>query len=307
MSTTLTPPLEEWIFLNGRPPLGDFLGFVKASAADEAAIDIATLSNEWRDANAHIGQLEITEAGWADNPTIGPIPAELQHRVSQVQADPMFRKVFEIAPVSFGMVELDRLVVYQKHINVSYATELKTRLGTTPSPDDIFTICLPIDHPQPPITRMRVADNSFMFVSPSMDLRFIESEDFDAERVNGYNPRGPSSGIIGIVVGFGSNYLNALLANNRLILNNGSHRAYALRDLGVTHVPCIIQHINHQDELALICPEAAKNPQAYLGQTRPSVLKDYFDPLLIKAVPVRRKFRQVKVTFGIERTDVPGV
>src|SRR2546430_11202463 len=37
-----------------------------------------------------------------------------------------------------------------------------------------------------------------------------------------------------------------------LILNNGSHRAYALRELGITRVPCIVQHVSCREELNVL-------------------------------------------------------
>jgi hypothetical protein len=153
---------------------------------------------------------------------------------------------------------------------------------------------------------MQIADNSYVFVSPSMDIRFIESIEVEAAGIANYSPRGPGNRAIGLVVGYGSNYLNAIHANNRLVLNNGSHRAYALRDAGVTHVPCIIQTITREEELEVTCQPVAQSPARFLAQPRPSILKDYFDPQLRKVLPVLRKFRQVKVSFGVEITDVPG-
>lgn len=300
-------PQDRWVFLCGRPPMQEFLGFVKQNAADEADANMQTLSDEWRAANDRINQLVVSEPDWANNPTIGAIPEALRGLVDQVANDSMYRLAFQVVPTTIGMVELDRLVVYQKHINLTYADELIGRLGAAPTEEEVFRLCLPIDHPQPPLRRMRTADNAFVFVSPSMDIRFLDSLDFDATRIDGYVPRGPGNGTIGIVVGYGSNYLNAISANNRLVLNNGSHRAYALRAAGVTHVPCIIQQVTRSEELPLVCPAVANSPADYLVQARPSVLKDYFDPALGKTVNVWRKFRQVRVIFNIEVTDVPGV
>lgn len=303
----LQQPQDEWVFLSGRPPMGEYLGFVKTNAADEDAVNILTLSDEWRAANARILELEQTEAGIANNPAIQAIPDHLNDLVKQVQDAVPFKKSFQVVPVTIGMIDLDQLVVFQKHINTTYAAEIKARLGATPSEKDVFELCLPLnDHP-PPLRRMRVGPNSFVFVSPSNDIRFIESIDFDAGRIAGYDSLGSASGVIGIIVGFGSNYLNAVYANSRLVLNNGSHRAYALRDMGIKQAPCIVQHVNHPEELAVVSQPIATNPAAYLVDARPSMLKDYFDPQLRKLVPVWRKSRQVKVEFGIDMMDVPGV
>src|SRR5260370_27308381 len=104
MSTPLTAPLsqEEWVFLSGRPPMGEYLGFIKSNAADEESVNLQTLSDEWRAANDRIHELEVTEAGWADNPTIGEIPEDLHGLTEQVTTNPMFGKNFSLGPVSFG-------------------------------------------------------------------------------------------------------------------------------------------------------------------------------------------------------------
>jgi len=306
-ATQPQPPQDEWVFLSGRPPLGEYLGFVKQNAADGATVNLGTLSDEWRAANQRILQLENEEAGAANSPNILPLPDELKPLAEQLMNAGPFKRSFELVPVSVAMIELDQLVVFQKHINTTYSAELKARLGVTPSARDIFDVCLPLDHHQPQLRRMRTGPNSFVFVSPSDDLRFLESIEVDASQIVGYEPQGPAGGVIGIVVGFGSNYLNAVHVNNRLVLNNGSHRAYALRDLGIKHVPCIIQTVTHPEELAVVSPPIAANPQLYLGHPRPSMLKDYFDPQLRKLVPVLRKFRQVEVEFGFSTKNVPGM
>jgi hypothetical protein len=58
--------------------------------------------------------------------------------------------------------------------------------------------------------------------------------------------------------------------------------------------------------MELIGPEDLKtNPTRYLGTARPPLLKDYFDEQLRIEIDSRRKQRLVKVSFGVEVTDVP--
>jgi len=113
---------------------------------------------------------------------------------------------------------------------------------------------------------------------------------------------------VGIAVGFSSNFLNAIYAENRLILNNGNHRAYALRNLGVAHAPCVIEHVSSRDELDLVAASAVRSdPDLYLKHPRPMMLKDYFNPKLRKAVPVHRRLRQVIVQFEAEENYAPAL
>ena len=113
-------------------------------------------------------------------------------------------------------------------------------------------------------------------------------------------------GVIGLAVGFGCNFLNAIHAEGRLILNNGSHRAYALREMGFTHVPCIVQHVSTRDELDVVAASAIRrDPDHFLKGRRPSMLRDYFNPKLRKVSPVHRKLKQVTVKFSVSETDIP--
>src|SRR5205814_6774018 len=142
----------------------------------------------------------------------------------------------------------------------------------------------------------RVHGNQFVFVSPSNDLRFLCTMRIQAEHIKDYPRTGTLVGVVGIGVGFGCNFLNAIYAENRLILNNGSHRAYTLRKLGITHAPCIVQHVSSRDELDVVASsDIRNNPDLYLKHPRPMMLRDYFLPKLHKVMPVHRRLRQVTV------------
>jgi hypothetical protein len=108
------------------------------------------------------------------------------------------------------------------------------------------------------------------------------------------------------VVGFGSNFLNALHADGRLVLNNGSHRAFALRGLGVTQVPCIVQRVTRREELEVVAnDELARHADVYLRHPRPPVLKDYFDSELRTVVAAPRRWMQISVKWVAEPLAVP--
>jgi hypothetical protein len=298
--------IERQVFLIGRPPFEEYLDYMTGQTIDGQTADVSALAAEWRTANDHIQQLEQFEAGLANGVTLSPIPDSLGPLQDLVLADPIFRRSYGLVPSEIAMVELDRLVVYQKRINLDHVERLKAQLAADHSPEAIFKFCLPSDHPQPPVKAMRTAQNAFTFVSPSNDLRVLEAIRFAADQIVKYSAAGPIASVIGVVVGFGSNFLNALYSDGRLVLNNGSHRAYALRELGITQAPCIIQRVSRREELpVLISGEVAQRPELFFAAARPPLLKDYFDPHLRKIVRTPRSLRQVRVTFAVESMDVP--
>jgi hypothetical protein len=302
-----TPAMDEWMFLTGRPPLQEFLGLVAAQYTDRQSLDLKALSDEWRLANNRVRELEAAEGGWADSPAITPIGRALKALRDEVLTDPLFQRSSLVVPVGLGVVELDRLIVHQTQINLSYVQTIKTSLGAKPNPEQVFRCCLPVGCPATPVRAMRVAQNSYVFVSPSNDFRFLDSAVLRPEQLKDFSTGSSIANVVGLILGFSVNHFTAIHVENRLILHNGNHRAFALRDLGVTHAPCAILEVTHPEELAVTAPEHVhQHPKLYLSVPRPPLLKDFFDPRLRKVLHAPRKLRQLKITFGVESINVPG-
>jgi hypothetical protein len=296
----------ENLYLIGRPQLKSFLKFVKSHAVSPPGE--GDLAEEWQAANDLVRRLEKEEAEAADDPPIDKLGPEYEPLLIELLDDPLVRHGFNTVPTDVALVELDRLVVYQKHIDLTYVRQLAGNLGPAPTREQIFRTCLLHDHPQPPMKWSRVGDNRFIFVSPSNDLRFLGALPMHAGHIKDVALPGQLAGVAGLTVGFGSNFLNAIYAEKRLILNNGSHRAYALREMGITHVPCIVQHVSSRDQVEVLASkEVRRDPELYLGRPRPPMLKDYFNPRLHRVMAVHRRLRQITVRFEIEENYVPAL
>jgi len=299
---------DENLYLIGRPTLKRYLRFVRDHAVKPR--DEGTLTDEWQGAHDFARTLEKEEAGAADNPPITKLEVNSRNEplLTEFFKDPLVRNGFNTVPTEVAFVELDRLVVYQHHIDLTYVRLLERELGRSPSEEQIFRTSLLHDHPQPPVKWSRVHGNKFVFMSPSNDMRFLGTMKLQADNIQDYPPPGNLAGVVGLAVGFGSNFMNAIYAERRLILNNGSHRAYALRQMGVTHVPCIVQHVSSREKLDVVAAsKVVDNLDHYLKHPRPSMLKDYFNPKLHKVMPVHRQLRQITVKFEVDQEYVPAL
>ena len=299
---------DENLYLIGRPTLKRYLRFVRDHAVKPP--HEGTLTDEWQAAHDFARTLEKEEAGAADNPPITKLELNSRNEplLREFLKDPLVRNGFNTVPTEVAYIELDRLVVYQHHIDLSYVRLLERELGRSPSEEQIFRTSLLHDHPQPPVKWSRVHGNKFVFMSPSNDMRFLGSMKLQADNIQDYPPPGNLAGVIGLAVGFGSNFMNAIYAERRLILNNGSHRAYALRKMGVTHVPCIVQHVSSREKLDVVAAsKVVDNLDYYLKHPRPSMLKDYFNPKLHKVMRVHRQLRQITVKFEVDQEYVPAL
>jgi hypothetical protein len=61
---------ERRVFLIGRPPINEFVGFMTEQTIEGKTADRRQLGDEWRKANDHVLKLEETEAGAADHAQI---------------------------------------------------------------------------------------------------------------------------------------------------------------------------------------------------------------------------------------------
>ena len=108
---------------------------------------------------------------------------------------------FNTVPTEVALVELDRMVVYQKHIDLTHVAQLKRKLGPNPTEDQIFRTCLPYDHPQPPVKWTRMHGNTYVFQSPSNDIRYLGTMSLQSENIKDYPPPGSIVGVLGIASG----------------------------------------------------------------------------------------------------------
>ena len=301
---------QDYLYLLGFTPLADALQFIARESADVP--DQQELTARWRAADERRRQMEEAESHWtrtalprqADD-LLQPLPVQMQPLVQQLKQDPVFQRAFAIVTSRIGMVELDPLIVYQRSIHLEHVERLKSQLEPNPSPQALFHFCLPTQHHAPPVRARAVDERSFAFISESTDLRFLEPVLLQGEQMAGYQPPGPVAGVVGLAVGFGSNLLNVIRCENKLILNNGNHRAIALRQMGIDRAPCIVQEVNRREDLRLIAgARLSREADAYLKPVRPPLLRDFFDERLTTRLRLVRRSRLVRVSFTVEEINL---
>jgi hypothetical protein len=299
------PAREPWVFLLGRPPMAEYLSFlVQASPGQD--VDIAAAAARWRNAADVIDGLATSEAGIADNQGPGDLPSRLHANARRYMEEPTAGAAYAFVPAKIGVIDLQHVVVYQRQINLAYAEQLQKTIGDW-GPDDerLLDFCLATDQPPPPIKRYQPSDNTVMFQSVSTDARFLGSALLDASQVTGHTVPGRAQSAVVLYIGYGMNALSVMSVNGRLVLSNGSHRAYALMAAGLTQVPALIQQVTREDELQ-IAPKVLQDKQLYLQNPRPPMLKDYFLGSLHEVIYSPRRNRQIRVQYVQEQMDTPG-
>ena len=299
--------LSQTIWLLGQPSLERYLTFVRDQTVDGQHAKRMDLVNEWREANDYYYDLEQNEAGLADEINTRPLDPGLRPIIDEIIADQRFQHTFDSLPAQFEMVELDKLIVSQLHIDITHGDRLKARIGADADDAALLRFCQPLDRNEAPFTVRRTGKNRYSFWSDSSDFRFHEAALLGPEQLNGTGAVHPYSGMLGLLVGYSSNFLSVIRSDNRYVLHNGHHRAHALRELGYTHAPCIVQTVTRLDELNIVAShDVVETPAHYFKAARPPLLKDFFDPKIQKLFHLPPIRRVVELSFDIKEYEVAG-
>lgn len=296
----MTAPVREELWLLGQPALADFLDYVRRAVVGGGDMDRRGLIDAWRAANDVYHALETQEAGIADEVERLPLPRDLAPLVAELEASPHFGTTFDRMPTTVEMVELDKIVVSQRRVTKTFVDRLAARLDPRPGPAGLFRFCQPLERRDPPVTIRRLGSDRYLFVSESNDLRLHETALFRPGQISGHESPGPVAAAVGVVVGYGSNFLSLVRSEDRVVLHNGYHRAVAMRAAGITHAPCVVQTVTRKDELEVsAAPAVVEDPAFYFRARRPPLLKDFFDPRIVTTLRARPFQKLIEVSLEV--------
>ena len=299
----LSPPagMNEELCLLAPRQLSSLIEFVEQMTLHGVGPDLGAFAEAWRAAAAVYRELALTEAGASEHPDIQPLPKSMQAHAARLIGLPAVRKTFDTVPVALGMVELDKLIVTQFTLTRAIVDRIGGAFPNPPRPRQLAELCLPL-HGSNADFRLACKDGKeFTFVSDAHDMRFLAGQVLSPDNIGALAVEGHARAVVALSVGFSTNLLNVVRFNDRVALNNGHHRAYALRSLGVTHVPCVIQACGTRDELRQAATsEICDNSDLYFESPRPPLLRDFDHPALVRSIQAPRLQRQLQLKVEVQ-------
>ena len=259
---------------------------------------------DWIKAAEVFQNLVNTEGGIPDTISAKPLPSEATDVITTLRQSPAFIKTFANFPVTFEEVEIDKVVAGQRTVHLDFVEKIKSNY--THSPENLLNFCLHTGQDKTPLNVGRTAGNAFTFSSDNPSLRFLGGyeQPYDPEFMETHHPGGQPVHAVTLLVGYGISTMNVYRVGKRIILNNGFHRMYTLRDLGVKHVPVVVQRVTHPD---LELPERiADLPREYLtNAVRPGLMKDFFEEHLTCEVRQRNFLKSLQIAWAVNENLVP--
>jgi len=299
-------PFRNYVFLYGASAKSEVVTYVRTECIPEEQDHLDDILSDWQTASKVFEDLEQAEIGEPEAIDVQEIPSEQLSKVQQIQGDSLFKQSFSLLPYEFKLVEIDRLVASQRAVNLDYVELLKKRVPPKPDVSNLIDICLSAKTQVKPPAEQILAQNVYSYTSENLDFRFLGGfqKPLCQDDINACTAGGVPLSAIVLLVGLGAGSMNALSYKGRIILNNGFHRAFALRSLGVTHIPLIVQKVTNPQ---LEVPQTIANlPREYvLGAQRPALVKDFSNPNLTKTLRVKARNRVVQVQWGANQFSLP--
>lgn len=291
------------LFLYGALPQVAVTSIVRAQCISEETDRLPQIISGWRSAASRFREIEVTEIGIADN--IQPENMESHSKLNEIQNDALFKNSFSVYPSEFKIVDIDKLVATQRHVSLPYVEQLSSRISKNPSMDELIDICISPNQNVPSPQLYQNAENLITFSSPSVDFRFLGgfAKKLTPDDISYCLGGGLPVEAIILFVGYGSGSINVLRANNRLILNNGFHRVYTLRKMGIKKIPVVVQNIGNPD-LEMAPAILGLSKEYLLKHPRPVLVKDFFEDKLTTILKMKNTVRSVRVQWGIDQGDM---
>jgi hypothetical protein len=252
--------------------------------ADEATLclsgrraDLQNLPEYGQRAEQARASVAAREAGLDQANIQAAPPPELDAHIEALHqsaaAAQMFNEGWQVCPL-----DLPRVCAAQPTIITGSSTQRAEGLVANDLAA-LAAVSLPISVPATFPAAFDPTKNTWVFSSANPNLRIQGAFNGQAQ---------PGQNVFGFVVGISTSFLSAAVYQNRYLLRDGYHRAFAFLSRGITRVPAFVRTFGSYQELGL--PAGMLPQEAFLG-ARPPVLRDYLsqDVSADVEIPVTQK------------------
>lgn len=298
------PRFRRLLYMYGAVTQIELNGFLEANSSDTEERK-REIKPQWRDSAEVFQNVVQAETGLPDTIAIRALQTEAANFVEELRGTSAFKETFANFPISFQEVEIDKIVASQRTVHLDFVEQVSAKCSRY-SPQELLDFCLNTGRDETPVKCARTAQNAFTLSSENPGLRFlgVREEPYQANLAERHHPGGQPVHMIALLVGYGSSTINVYRVGNRIILNNGFHRLYALRSLGIQFAPVVVQQVTHPQ---LELPERiADLPRDYLVVApRPGLMKDFFNESLICEVHQPNSVKSLQMGWGVNESRVP--
>lgn len=294
-------------YLYGFAPIQEVVEHIRTNATADEIGRLPQITAAWNALRPDIDAVLANEAGLSETIEVEDLPMETAAATAAAAllGDKRLQRGFD-RKIGVALVEIDKLIAAQRRVNLDYVDQITAGLPDQITLEFLLDFCLSPKREGAPVQHLDLGQDAHVFSSPSRDLRFLGSF---MRTLSPVDLEGAESGGIPVAavvsfIGYGDSPINVLWSGSRAVLNNGFHRAYALRKRGVRAIPVILQFATN---VALEFPSHVVDlPRDYLlAHPRPVLMKDFFEEKFNTELKLKDKLMTVTLKPNVRQQAVP--
>lgn len=305
---------EEKIFLLGFMPPGEVNGLVVSELGESFNLD--RVKKLWVPKSQKVNELFVSDMHIIDDETMGDVVKDIDQKYSnklevienQLKSNPFWQANKHV----IKMVKIDSLITLQNNVNFDRAIKLAEKIKKDATVEELLDYTFDFNRKSPVIRSHLISNNEILFSTNDHDVRPGKIE---VRKISKYAENEENGTIPALVIPIveGESFIYCVRTYNMqpmpdgtlkkvyyLALQNGIHRAYALRSLGIEYMPCLIIDPLTVGETNMLMGNWPPERLQQSASQRPPLMKDFFNPELTEKFRVPKTTRCIKVEWKIE-------
>lgn len=316
--STVTNCKKHYLF--GFMPLGEVNGVLMGDLGHNP--NLSELKSHWLSRVAIANQLAQTDPYVINNSNLPEVLVDFEEPqlevVTKIASRLRESEYWKNVRFEIKLANLDYLIALQSNIDLERANNFASKVPKNPTVENLLELCFDLSRQIPEIDSHMIGQNTFIFSSGDDDVRLGNPQVRIVPMREGEQREGNplvKSFLLPIIGGDPS--VNVVLTCGpvqigpessetrfRLTLQNGFHRAYALKSLGISHIPCVVIIPDSVQEAGIYFSNWSPERQQQNNLLRPPLLKDFFNPDLAETLEVRRRRLAWRLHWDSEKLAV---
>jgi|ERR1700733_1172950 len=313
------------ILLEGFMSFDEVVNYLVVFCNHDPNGDFAKVRDAWRVKHEYANQQLPTTYPYRARPDllVDISDSDLSAQLHDLEEQARIFRPFRDLPCAIKLVRIDCLVPLQYQINLEHIDALSRLISPKMTMRELVHFCIDLRGEPDPFLRQQqfITDQrgagSAIFTTKSEDLRLrsVEYRNVHVHEKDGRPLTEAKAKAVVLIFGHGDPFVSAFSirqqvspsdgaaqARQLIVLNNGLHRAFALKRAGHTHIPCVVGDLGQGMDPRDLFNYGSRT--GYLNLIRPPVVKDFLDSRLISLIRVPSRRSMLRLNWSSESLPI---
>lgn len=220
---------------------------------------------DWKKKRDYMNKLPAIDPYIIPTDIVVDIDDNLSNHCKEIAEKIKFYSPYHELPFELKMVRIDYLIALQNQVNLERVRDVDSRMKKDMDTKDLVDFCINTNNFEIPLKKQIISSGitgfaTFTTENDDVRIRGVDYRDVYIHEENGVPLTDVKSKALTMMFGLGDPFVivyripitiqngSQIEQRSILILNNGFHRAYALKKAGYPHMPCVLSDLT-QDQI----------------------------------------------------------